>query len=257
MEVGELMVSGSETQTTGSPGPIQIVIADDHHLFREALGQLLSGCPDLEVVGEASNGQEALSLCRSLRPKLALVDVQMPEMSGIEAACEIKRELPSTIVLMLTAFENPDYLMEALKAGAAGYVLKHASFQQIVESIRRVLDGDSPLSQELAMRLLLRLIKEREAKESLSTLASSDRPLLVPLNLPPLAKLLTPREEQVLRLMTQGQTNKQIAQSLFISVSTVKNHVHRIISKLGASDRTQAVITAIGLGFVALGMWLS
>jgi DNA-binding NarL/FixJ family response regulator len=156
----------------------------------------------------------------------------MPKMDGYEATREIKREFPSTIVLALSAIEEPDSLLEALKAGASGYVLKHMEPQQIVGAIRRVLDGESPLNQELAMQLLMRLIEEKQQK---------DRPAPKPsLSIP-----LSPREVEVLELLVRGQSNQQIAGELSISLSTVKNHVHRIITKLGVSDRVQAAILAI------------
>jgi DNA-binding NarL/FixJ family response regulator len=193
---------------------------------------MLREWPDLVVVGEADDGLEAAELCRRLVPELVLMDLQMPRMDGFEATREIKRELPSTIVLVLTAFEEPDYLMEALKAGASGYVLKHMSPPQIVGAIRRVLDGECPLNQEVAMELLTRLIEEKHEKKSIAPTPSLSIPL-------------SPREVEILELLVRGQRNQQIAGDLSISLSTVKNHVHRIITKLGVSDRVQAAIVAI------------
>lgn len=215
--------------------PSRIVVADDHPLFRSALIQILNARADLEVVGEAADGQEAIELCRRLRPQLVLMDVRMPQVDGLEATRTIKREFPRTIVLMLTAFEDPNYLSEALKAGAGGYVLKHEPAPQIIDAVRKVLTGESPLNQEVAMRLLTRLIEEEVPKE-------------VTLEETPRRGSLSPREVDVLRLIAQGQTNQQIAQRLFISVSTVKKHVRSIVSKLGVSDRVQAAIRAIELG---------
>jgi DNA-binding NarL/FixJ family response regulator len=193
---------------------------------------MLREWPDLVVAGEADDGLEAVELCRRLLPELVLMDLQMPRMDGFEATREIKREFPSTIVLVLTAFEEPAYLMEALKAGASGYVLKHMSSQQIVGAIRRVLAGECPLNQEVAMQLLMRLIEEKQQKES-------------PAPKPSLSLPLSPREVEVLELLVRGQSNQQIARDLSISQSTAKNHVHHIISKLGVSDRVQAAILAI------------
>jgi DNA-binding NarL/FixJ family response regulator len=193
---------------------------------------MLREWPDLVVAGEADDGLEAVELCRRLLPELVLMDLQMPRMDGFEATREIKREFPSTIVLVLTAFEEPAYLMEALKAGASGYVLKHMSSQQIVGAIRRVLAGECPLNQEVAMQLLMRLIEEKQQKES-------------PAPKPSLSLPLSPREVEVLELLVRGQSNQQIAGDLSISLSTVKNHVHSIISKLRVSDRVQAAILAI------------
>ena len=240
----------------------RILIADDHPLMRESLRQVLNRCEGLEIVGEAQNGAEALELCHALRPDLVLMDARMPEMDGLEATCEIKRELPSTVVLILTAFENPKYLFEALKAGASGYVLKSAPPQQIVESVRRVLAGEPTLNQEVAMRLFLRLIEEKQRKDEPIDFASPREPFEERQE-PPVVEPLTQREVEVLTLLARGQTNREIAEHLFISVSTVKNHVHRVITKLGASDRVQAVTLAIERGLLSLWvarlmeMWLA
>ncbi len=193
---------------------------------------MLRELPDLVVVGEVDDGLEAVELCHRLRPELVLMDLQMPRMDGFEATREIKRESPSTIVLVLTAFEEPDYLLEALKAGASGYVLKHMSPQQIVGAIRRVLEGECPLNQEVAMQLLTRLIEETEQEKG-------------PAPKPSLSAPLSPREVEILELLVRGQSNQEIASDLSISMSTVKNHVHNIITKLGVSDRVQAAILAI------------
>ena len=228
----------------------RIVVADDHPLFREALARIVNSSSNLEVVAEAEDGQQALELCRKLRPDLALMDLKMPKMDGFEATRKLKREMPSLAVLLITALEEPDYLLEALKAGASGYVLKYASAQEITKAIRDVLEGESPLDHEVAMQLFTRLIDERQEQEP-EDLTSTKRPSSEGSKLPPVVPL-TPREVELLTLMRQGQTNQQIAQSLSISVSTVKNHVHNIITKLGASDRVQAVTLAIEHGLVAI-----
>jgi two-component system response regulator DegU len=210
----------------------RLVIADDHPLFRAAIRQILGGWPDLVVVGEASDGREAVKLCQRLQPDLVLMDLRMPEMNGFEATREIKRESPSTVVLALTAFGEPESLLEALEAGASGYVLKDSSPQRIVGAIRRVLDGESPLNQEVAMELLSHMIEERYQNEKSAPKLSLPTPL-------------SPREMEVLELLARGQSNRQIAGDLSISTSTVKNHVHHIIKKLGVSDRVQAAILAL------------
>jgi DNA-binding NarL/FixJ family response regulator len=209
----------------------RLVIADDHPLFRSAIRQMLREWPDLVVVGEAADGGEAVKLCRRLQPELVLMDLRMPQMDGVEATRELKRELPAIIVLVLTALEEPDYLLEALKAGASGYLLKQGSPEQIVGAIRRVLDGESPLNQEVAMQLLMRLIEERQQK--------------APAPKPSLSTPLSPREVEILELLVRGKSNQLIASDLSISMSTVKNHVHNVIRKLGVSDRVQAAILAI------------
>jgi two-component system, NarL family, response regulator LiaR len=231
--------------------PSRIVIADDHPLYRSALRQTVDMQPDLEVVGEAQNGREALDLCRRLHPEVVLMDVRMPEMDGLMATRAIKLELPGTIVLMLTAFEDPNYLSEALKSGAAGYVLKQSGSQEIIDAIRKVLDGEFALDQELATSLLRRLLAEvSKEPEPAASLASSPVESLEEHQRAPLLESFTEREVEVLRLVARGHTNQEIAQSLLVSVSTVKKYVHNIISKLEVSDRTQAAIRAIELGLL-------
>jgi DNA-binding NarL/FixJ family response regulator len=230
-------VSPGETRTR----PARIVLVDDHQVLRRGFRSLLADEPDLEVVGEASNGREAIELCRRLRPDLALMDVNMPEMNGLAATREIKREHPGIGVLMLTMHENSDYLLEALDAGAAGYGLKDTPADRLLNAVRRTLDGESPLNQELATQLLRCLAGEikREA---------SPKPQKPP---HPLREALTAREMEVLKLLAAGMPNKQIAQALTISRGTAKVHVERIIRKLEVSDRTQAAIRAIELGLAS------
>src|SRR5215216_3447577 len=139
----------------------RILIADDHALVREGLRTMLSGEEGIEVIAEANDGRQALDTCRELKPDLVLMDVRMPVMDGLEATRKIKQEMPRTSVMMVTMHENPDYLFEAVKAGAAGYVLKDASGERLLSAVRRTLEGESPLNQELAMRLLVRLARER------------------------------------------------------------------------------------------------
>jgi DNA-binding NarL/FixJ family response regulator len=220
----------------------RLVLADDHHLLRRGFRSLLSNEPGLEVVGEASTGLKAIEICRRLAPDLVLMDVRMPEMDGITATRQIKREQPGVSVLMVTMHENPDYLLEALDAGAAGYVLKDAPADRLINAVRRTLDGESPLNQELATRLLRQLAEEKQ--HNLYRAPSRRHE--------PLDDALTPRETEVLGLLTTGQTNQQIAQILTISKGTAKVHVERIIRKLGVSDRTQAAVRAIELGFTSL-----
>jgi two-component system, NarL family, response regulator LiaR len=238
------MQGDTESQARGDGPPARVLIADDHDLVREGLLAVLEDEPDLEVVGEAKNGREALEMCRQMRPDLILMDVRMPEMDGLAATRAIKEELPQTSVVMVTMHENPDYLLEAIRAGAAGYILKDAAGVRLVEALRRTLEGEVPLNEGLAMQLLQRLAGEeggsslREAKK---------RPA-------PLTEELTQREVEVLRLLTQGRTNPQIARTVLSSVSTVKIHVQNIIAKLGVSDRTQAAVRAIELRLATSGL---
>ncbi len=199
---------------------------------------------DLEVVGEAGSGQEALELCRQLRPDLVLMDARMPDTDGFAATRAIKEESPTTTVLVVSTYENPDYLLEAITAGAAGYVLKGTNRQRFLSAIRRVLRGESALNQELAMRLLRRLTKEGTHK-------TQSAPKLTKKGGQPTPEPLTGRELEVLELLARGATNPQIAQALGISVHTVKTHVEHIIGKIKASDRTQAVVRALELGLLA------
>ena len=224
---------------TRTDSPSRIVVVDDHPLLRFALRQMLGTQADLEVVGEAADGQQAVELCRCLYPDLVLMDVRMPKMDGLEATRKIKRELPRTIVLVLTASDYPHDLSEALKAGAAGYILKAAPTTQTLEAIRKVLAGESPFDQEVSTRLLMQLGKQAPRKER-------------PQKEESLRGTLTPREIKVLTLIARGYTNQKIAHALGISASTVKKHLRGVISKLGVSDRTQAAVRAVELG--VLGM---
>jgi DNA-binding NarL/FixJ family response regulator len=230
--------------------PVRIIIADDHPLFRAALRQLLSEQSDLiEVVGEASDGRGALELCLTLRPKVVLMDVQMPNMNGIEAARHIKREAPSTMVLMLTAFESADYLLEAIEVGASGYVLKDESASRIADAIRRGLGGEAPLNNGLVMQLLRRLIEQNNKGHSSQRSLSEESPDKQPVAAAA-ASPLSAQEKEILKLMAQGKSNRKIAKSLFVSVSSVKRYVRHIITTLGASDRLHAILLANELGLL-------
>jgi DNA-binding NarL/FixJ family response regulator len=208
------------------------VIVDDHELARAGLRSMLSGTSWLDVVGEATDGRHAQVVCRHLRPDLVLMDVRMPGANGIATTRAIKDEHPTTSVVIVTMYDNPEYLLEALKAGAAGYVLKDSTRAELLTTLKRVLNGDSILDGELAGRLLRRLASEtpRETAQA--------------------AERLTLREREVLRLLAQGLTNREIAAALIVSVGTVKVHVEHIIAKLGVSDRTQAAVRAVALGLL-------
>ena len=214
--------------------PARLVIADDHELARAGLRAMLTGQRGLELVGEAANGREALELCRRLQPDLALIDVRMPELDGLATCRAIKQECPATSVILVTVHENPEYLLEALKAGAAGYVLKDISQRELITAVYGVLQGESMLSKELVIRVLQRWASQTPYQEEL------------------LPGLLSPREREVLQLLAQGQTNREIARKLIVSVSTVKIHVEHILAKLNVSDRTQAAVRAIELGLLPI-----
>src|ERR687889_254666 len=272
--------AGEASRETDEATVARILIADDHALVREGLRTMLSGEDGIEVIAEANDGQQALDACRELGPDLVLMDVRMPVMDCLEATRKIKQEMPQTSVLMVTMHENPEYLFEAVKTGAAGYVLKDASGERLLSAVRRTLEGESPLNQELAMRLLKRLARESRGESSSeggSGITSREPPEEArqeadgvgdePLTTHPVAtrtgahqagsggsaqsrgaaqiESLTPREVEVLKLLSQGQTNPEIAQNLLFSVSTVKAQVRSILCKLGVSDRTQAAVRAI------------
>jgi DNA-binding NarL/FixJ family response regulator len=223
-----------------SESPARVIVADDHVLIREGFRTILSKEADLEVVDEAETGREALNLCRSLRPDLVLMDVRMPEMDGLTATRAIKAERPSTSVLILTTYENPDYLFEAIKSGAVGYVLKDATKGEILGAVRGVLSGEATLNQNLSLELLQRLILERQQEPRSPVRDEREQEKI--------RESLTARELEILELLVQGQSNQEIARILSVSLSTVKTHIQHIIAKLEVSDRTQAAVRAIRLG---------
>jgi DNA-binding NarL/FixJ family response regulator len=220
----------------GSGGPVgrlaRIVIADDHEVARVGLRSILTDEQDLRVIGEARNGREALALCRRLRPDLVLLDVRMPDMDGLAVTRAVRQESPRTSIILFTVYESLDYVINALKAGAAGYLLKEASKGEILAAVRQVISGDSLLHPELVLQLLNRMASPHATT--------------------PLAMLLTPREREVLRLVALGQTNREIAHTLGTTSSTAKTHVEHLIAKLGVADRTQAAVKAVEAGFVSL-----
>ena len=234
----------------------RIVVADDHPLFRSAVRILVEENPDVEVVAEANDGQQAVDLCRRFNPDLVLMDVIMPRMDGIASTRAIKAQLPRTVVLVMTASEDLDHLAEALRAGAGGYILKSAPPEQITDAIRKALEGEFPLDQEVATRLLLHLTKHKRERQEEAAGPVPETPTTTQerrtMPAAELARDLSPREVEVLRLIARGRTNPQIAKEMLLSTSTVKNHVQRILSKLGVSDRTQAAILAIELGLLSI-----
>ncbi len=232
---------GSEERAAN--GPARLVLVDDNDLARESLRDMLEDEPAVEVVGEASCGRDAISVCAELRPDLVLMDIRMPGMDGLEATRRIKQDQPKISVLMVTMQEDPDYLYEALRAGAAGYVLKDATREEMVSAVLSVLSGESSLDPDVSTRLLRRLVDDAAGEQD-----APPRGAESPNH--SLAQPLTPRELEVLGFVVLGYTNRQIAQELFISVGTVKNHVEHTIAKLGVSDRTQAAVRAYELGIV-------
>jgi DNA-binding NarL/FixJ family response regulator len=217
-----------------SGGVRRIIVADDHELARTGLIRMLDGEPDLAVVGEAGTGTAAVALCADLQPDLALMDVRMPQMDGLTATGEIHRRSPGTSVLIVTLYEQQDYIVRAIRAGAAGYLLKDASRSHILEVIRKVLNGESAIDPGLTMRVLQSILSPESPPQ--------ERPI----------ESLTHRETEVLQLLAEGYTNQEIAVRLRIGAGTVKSHVEHIISKLGASGRTQAAVLAVQQGLVTV-----
>ncbi|NTW98149.1 MAG: response regulator transcription factor [Oscillochloris sp.] len=209
----------------------RLIIADDHEFTRIGLRTMLESEPDFELAGEATNGHEAVDLCRQVQPDLALLDIRMPVMDGLAATRLIKQVSPHTRVAIVTMHENPDYLVEALRAGVTGYVLKDSTRRTFVAAVRQVLRGETFINSAMTAQLLQRLA------------ATAEPPLETHVQ-------LTRREQEVLGLIAQGKTNREIGQLLTISLGTVKIHVEHIIGKLGVSDRTQAAVRAIELGLL-------
>jgi DNA-binding NarL/FixJ family response regulator len=212
--------------------PITVLLADDQRLMREGLATLLALAHDIEIVGQAADGQEAIDLAKRLKPDVILMDIQMPRVDGIAATQAIQAALPTTRVIMLTTFSDDEYLMAGLRAGAIGYLLKDMPSEQLAEAIRSAAKGQSPIGPEMA-RKLVNLVTQAPPV-SKSTVASE----------------LSDREIEVLKWIAAGLSNKEIAEKLFIAEGTAKNHVSNILSKLEARDRAQAVARAKELGLV-------
>lgn len=206
---------------------IRIVIADDHSVVRQGLRMFLGLDSELEVVGEATDGAEALRLARELRPDVVVMDLLMPVMDGIEATAAIRRELPDTEVLALTSVLEDASVVGAVRAGAIGYLLKDTQADALCQAIKAAAAGQVQLTPKAAARLM----------QAVST--------------PESPEALTERENEVLRLLAQGQSNKQIARNLHIAEKTVKTHVSNILSKLGVQSRTQATLYAVRIGLVS------
>ena len=216
---------------------IKVLIADDHRVVREGLSAILKTKENIEVVGEAQDGQEAVDKARTLVPDVMLMDVSMPRMGGVEATRVIKRELPHIGIIALTMYEEQQYIFDLVRAGATGYLLKDTDSSQIVAEIRAVYRGESLIHPSVASKIL--------AEFSLLAQRKGKKPGWVEHD-------LTDREITVLRLVADGKTNKEIANSLDLSEKTVKNHVRNIFHKLQVYDRTQAAILAIRKGLIEL-----
>ncbi|MFH1140333.1 MAG: response regulator transcription factor [Chloroflexota bacterium] len=215
--------------------PLRVLVADDHALFRRGLVDLLAEEPDIEVVGEAGDGREAVAQAEALAPEVILMDVNMPGSDGIAATAALCQRDPPPKVLMLTVTEDSDTLLRAMAAGALGYILKTASPQEILDALRQVAQGWVVISPAMAPLLLGHLRVGGRSAPSLPSLQQSETPL-------------TPREEEVLRLIAHGLTNQEIAQELVISVDTVKSHVRAILGKFQASSKREVAAWARSQG---------
>ena len=215
---------------------IRILLVDDQTLIRQGIKLLLDLEPDLEVVGLAGNGREALELAAELRPDVVLMDVRMPELDGVAATRALTARLPQTGVIILTTFDDDEYVFEGLKAGARGYLLKDVSSDEMAQAVRAVAAGQALIQPSVARKVVAEFSR-------LAAGAPREQP-------PELAQPLTERELEVLRAMAAGQSNREIAELLVITEGTVKNHVSNLLAKLDVRDRTQAVLKAQALRLI-------
>jgi DNA-binding NarL/FixJ family response regulator len=212
---------------------VRIVVADDHEVVRAGFAGLLDTQPDFEVVGTASDGHDALRICQEVRPDVALMDVRMPGMDGIEATRQLCKGDAGPKVLILTTFDLDAYVFDALRAGASGFLLKDVTAERLFDAVRVIAGGEALLAPAVTRRLISEFAQLHRPAGAVLQLAS-----------------LTPRETQVLRLVAEGLSNQEIAQRLVVTEETVKSHVSHVLSKLGLRDRTQAVVTAYESGLV-------
>lgn len=225
------MSGNSGAALSDKTSEIRVLVADDHALFRRGLNMVIGEESDICVVGEAHDGAEAVAMAEELVPDVMLMDVRMPKLNGIEAAAKIRDSVPHTRILMLTVSDEDQDLFEALKAGAAGYLLKEISIDEIAEAIRQVHKGQSLISPTMAAKLIAEFT-------SLAKLAENPSAHVEP-------PKLTDREHEVLQCVAQGMSNREIAEKLYISENTVKNHVRNILEKLHLHSRMEAVIYAV------------
>jgi DNA-binding NarL/FixJ family response regulator len=218
-----------------SEQPVRVLLVDDQALFREALATLLEVRPEIEVVGEAADGAEALDRVAALQPDVVLMDLHMPVLDGIAATRRLRVERPEARVLALTTFDDDEDVFAALRAGAVGYLLKDVSGDRLVEALLAAARGESVLQPSVAARVVARFA------ELPDDAPPRPQPLVVP---------LSDRELEVLRLLADGGSNREIAAAMFLAEGTVKNHVTNVLAKLGARDRTQAALRGRSLGLV-------
>lgn len=209
------------------------MIADDHPLVREALHRALEGEEDIEVVAEVGDGEEAVKFASELKPNVAVMDIVMPKLNGIEATRKIKESAPDTAILVLTAYDDDEYVLGLLDAGAAGYLLKSARGRDLVGAIRAIRSGESVLHPKIIAKLLKRATTAPAGKHKASD-------------------LLSERESEILNLVTSGMSNKEIAEKLFLSQRTIKAHLTNIFNKLNVASRSEAIVKGLQWGLVTL-----
>ncbi len=214
---------------------IKILLAEDHKVVREGTRRLLESQSDLEVVGEASDGVEAVELAKKLKPEIIIMDVSMPRLNGIEATKQIKAIYPNIAILVLTGYDDDEYVFALLEAGAAGYLLKESSGDELIDAIRQVMTGEPVLHPRIMKKVLNRL---RSPVEGQPTQTTGD--------------VLSDRETEVLRLAAKGMSNMEIADSLTLSVRTVQTHLRSIFNKLGVGSRSEAIVYGLKKGWLTL-----
>ncbi|NLE09155.1 MAG: response regulator transcription factor [Dehalococcoidales bacterium] len=215
---------------------IRILIADDHAIVREGTRRFLEQEDDLDVIAEAADGEEAVKLSVSLKPDVVIMDISMPNVDGIEATKRIKQQVPSVTVLILSAYDDDQFVFSLLEAGAAGYLLKSVRGNELIDAIRAVNAGESVLHPSIARKVLNRFTESNNGDPRKQKAA----------------EVLTDREIEVLQLATQGSSNQEIADKLFLSLRTVQSHLNHIFNKLQVSSRTEAVVRALKEGWVTL-----
>jgi two-component system, NarL family, response regulator LiaR len=218
--------------------PIRILLADDHVMLRQGTAEILRKEADIEVVGEADDGQQAIDLTLQLRPDIVVMDVRMPVLSGLEATRRIREDMPEVQVLVLTAYDDDQYVFSLLQAGASGYLLKTAPVYELVKAIRLVKSGESPLDPSIARKVVIRMTGDQGSR--------------IPVGDETPIESLTFREQEVLHLLSRGLNNQAIAEALYISDRTVQAHLTNIFAKMGVSSRLEAVLTAIRRGWLTL-----
>ena len=230
---------------------VRLLLADDHTMLRESLRRSLEA-NGLDVVGEASDGEEAARLAAELQPDVVLMDVSMPVLDGVEATRKIRRDTPGVQIVMLTMHADQEVLVRALRAGAAGYLVKDCTTEDVVQAVQQAASGEATLSPEVAAAMLAEAHRPEVATPSGGTTADADDEVPAGMAARPADNVISRREEEVLQLIAEGASTTEVAERLFISVKTVKNHLASVYQKLDSRDRTQAVLRAVRMGIIRL-----